>query len=145
MLTARPSRLRCEYQLSFPSTVSATRGSRRMKRSRSRVSAMLTSTRPSSQSYQVNGVRRSIGAECRDHGRVRLPEEVIDLRRHGRLRHLLSLFPTLPQPSPGTRPRAPDRAPARLLPRTRRLRVEPKAETAREAIWHPTNPLRPWT
>src|SRR5262245_54767782 len=51
--TTRPSRLTCEYQVSSPRAVSDTRGSRRMKLSRSRVTSMFTRTRPSSQSYQV--------------------------------------------------------------------------------------------
>src|SRR5436853_3075528 len=53
--TIFPSRLTCEYQPSspLPRTVSAARGSRRMYPSRSLVSSMFRSTRPSSQSYQV--------------------------------------------------------------------------------------------
>src|SRR6266508_1127629 len=52
----RPIRLTCRYQLFSSSTVNAARGSRRMKRSRSRLSSMFTSTRPSSQSYHVGTV-----------------------------------------------------------------------------------------
>src|SRR5713101_3205175 len=57
--TMRPIRLTWLYQLPSSRTVSAARGSRRMKRSRSRVTAMFSRTLPSSQSYQV-------GTECGD-------------------------------------------------------------------------------
>src|SRR5438477_10064907 len=54
--TTRPSSVTCPYQLSSPRTVSATAGFCRMYRRRRRLSSMLRSTRPSSQSYQVAAV-----------------------------------------------------------------------------------------
>src|SRR5262245_42404108 len=51
--TTCPRRLTWRYQSSSSSTVSATRGSWRMNRSRSRLSSMFTRMRPGSQSYQV--------------------------------------------------------------------------------------------
>src|SRR5438552_7682936 len=54
--TIRPRSDTWLYHESTPSAVSATRGSRRMKRRRTRLSSMLRRTRAPSQSYQVAAV-----------------------------------------------------------------------------------------